>query len=194
MFRRKKGGDTDSAKYRALLRKWMKNKKRLKLALMDLQDRTNYYKRQIAAFKKKQSKWLREQRALLKNSKELVKYIFIDDMVQVKFHSKHKDRVKIVTKKGQEVLIEKIKVVHEKGKKKKRKKSSAKEKEFMDDDPSWMAQDNRKEQLLHDMELPHYETSFFSIQESGDFSHMSPMEMNMDEDDDDFEDEAEVNS
>merc|ERR1711894_336506 len=100
---RKKTGGVSDKKYKALLRKWMKMRKKLKLALMELEDRSNYYRRQLANFKKKQAKLLRQQKAMLKNKKEGVKYVFIDDMVQVKFHNKHKDRVKVVTKKGKEI-------------------------------------------------------------------------------------------
>lgn len=152
MNRRKKTGGVSDKKYKALLRKWMKMRKKLKLALMELEDRSNYYRRQLANFKKKQAKLLRQQKAMLKNKKEGVKYVFIDDMVQVKFHNKHKDRVKVVTKKGKEILVEKIKVVHEKGKKKKGKKKGGKDNDFVDDDPSWLQQDEIVRELLEDLD------------------------------------------
>lgn len=152
--------------------------------MMELDDRTNYYRRQLAQFKKKQQKWLRQQKAMLKNKKEGVKYVFIDDMVSVKINSKYKDRVKVVNKKGKEILVEKIKVVHEKGKKKKAKKKGGKDNNFVDDDPSWLQQDEIVQQLLDDIEKDgDYESSFFQT-EATSFG----LDDVSDDDDEDFDD------
>merc|ERR1712228_963801 len=43
-------------------RKWIKERKKLKLATLEFQDRANQYRRQLAAFRKKQAKWLRQQK------------------------------------------------------------------------------------------------------------------------------------
>ena len=74
---RKKTEGVSNKKYKALLRKWMKMKKKLKLAMMELEDRTNFYRRQMAQFKKKQAKLLKKQKGSLKNGG--VKFVFVDD-------------------------------------------------------------------------------------------------------------------
>eukprot|EP01084_Bolivina_argentea_P153382 267448_1 len=183
-----KGGTSD-AKYKALLRKWMNEPKKLKLALMEFEDRASFHRRQIANFKKQQTKWLRQQKSTLKSKKHAVKFVFMDDMAAIKINNKYKDRVKIITTKGKEILVEKVRVIIEKGPKKnkkkkaKRKGKSGKPKlEFEGDDPSWIEQDQIVQQLLDDISKEDdYASSFFTTEEANG----NPEE---EEDDDAFDD------
>merc|ERR1712130_722059 len=174
-------GNISNAKYNALLRKWMNQRKKLKLAMLEMTDRTNFYRRQIAEFKKKQKKWLRGQKNLMKGKKDAVKFVFIDDVVAVKFHSKHKDRIKIVNRKGKEILVEKIKVIHQKGKKKKGKKKGVKDNNFVDDDPSWMETNEIRQELFDEIEKD-------AEWESGFFSTEREQQNDADSDDEDYDD------
>merc|ERR1712048_789212 len=90
-------------------RKWIQERKKLKMAQLEFQDRANNYRKQLAAFRKRQAKWLRQQKNAIKGKKAAVKYVFIDDMVSVKINQKYKDRIKIVTRKGREILVDHIK-------------------------------------------------------------------------------------
>merc|ERR1712173_359831 len=86
-------------------------KKRLKLALRDLDKQARYYQQQLKRFKQDQQKWVNRQREIAKNKGVIVKYAFIDDIRKIKKYRKGKNRIKIVTKDGGEVIVKDVQII-----------------------------------------------------------------------------------
>merc|ERR1712244_66191 len=63
-------------------------KKRLKLALRDLDKQARYYQQQLKRFKQDQQKWIQRQRDVHKKKGVIVKYAFIDDIRKIKCYRK----------------------------------------------------------------------------------------------------------
>jgi len=86
-------------------------KKRLKLALRDLDKQARYYQQQLRRFKQDQQKWINRQRDVHKNKGVVVKYCFIDDIRKIKVYRKGKNRIKIKTVDGGEVVVKDVQIV-----------------------------------------------------------------------------------
>jgi len=86
-------------------------KKRLKLALRDLDKQARYYQQQLKRFKQDQQKWINRQRDVHKKKGVVVKYVFIDDIRKIKVYKKGKNRIKIRTRDGGEVIVKDVQIV-----------------------------------------------------------------------------------
>ncbi|ETO23151.1 mRNA splicing factor, Cwf18 family protein, partial [Reticulomyxa filosa] len=83
-------------------------KKRLKLAMADLDKQRNYYLAQLQRLKDHQDRWIRLQKDALKNKQAIVKYIFLDDVHTMKVYPKRKQprhKVRIETERGEKVVV-----------------------------------------------------------------------------------------
>jgi len=85
-------------------------RKRLKLALRDLDKQARYYQQQLRRFKQDQQKWITRQRDVAKKG-IVVKYVFIDDIRKIKVYKKGKRRIKIRTRDGGEVIVRDVQIV-----------------------------------------------------------------------------------
>merc|ERR1712083_408456 len=92
-----KGGDDRLIKQ--LKREIANLKKRLKIALRDL-DKQARYQQQLKRFKQDQQKWITRQRDTHDKKGIIVKYVFIDDIRKIKVYKKRKNRIKIRTREG----------------------------------------------------------------------------------------------
>merc|ERR1719474_98905 len=106
----KKGGNEDRI-IKQLKREIANLKKRLKIALRDLDKQARYYQQQLKRFKQDQQKWINRQRDTHKNKGLLVKYVFIDDIRKIKIYKKRKNRIKIRTRDGGEVIVHDVQIV-----------------------------------------------------------------------------------
>merc|ERR1712244_138325 len=86
-------------------------KKRLKLALRDLDKQARYYQQQLKRFKQDQQKWITRQRDTHDKKGIIVKYVFIDDIRKIKVYKKRKNRIKIRTREGGEVIVRDVQIV-----------------------------------------------------------------------------------
>merc|ERR1712083_33217 len=93
-----KGGDDRIIKQ--LKREIANLKKRLKIALRDLDKQARYYQQQLKRFKQDQQKWINRQRDTHTKKGIIVKYVFIDDIRKIKVYKKRKNRIKIRTREG----------------------------------------------------------------------------------------------
>ena len=97
---------TDNSREIKQLKREIENlRKRLRMALRDLEKQSRYYQQQLKRFKDDQHKWINKQRNLNKNKKIVVKYCFIDDIRKIKVYRKGKRRIKVKTRDGGEVII-----------------------------------------------------------------------------------------
>merc|ERR1712154_634101 len=104
-------GDGDERLIKQLKREIANLKKRLKLALRDLDKQARYYQQQLKRFKQDQQKWINRQRDVHKKKGVVVKYVFIDDIRKIKVYKKGKNRIKIRTRDGGEVIVKDVQIV-----------------------------------------------------------------------------------
>merc|ERR1711897_132040 len=66
---------------------------------------------QLKRFKQDQQKWINRQRDVHKKKGVVVKYVFIDDIRKIKVYKKGKNRIKIRTRDGGEVIVKDVQIV-----------------------------------------------------------------------------------
>lgn len=57
------------------------------------------------------NRWIQRQRDTKKNKGIVVKYVFIDDIRKIKVYKKRKNRIKIRTREGGEVIVHDVQIV-----------------------------------------------------------------------------------
>merc|ERR1739848_222598 len=87
-------------------------KRRLKIAILDLDKQAKYYENQIRRFKLDEQKWIAKQKELSREKDIVLKYVFIDDIDKVKLYTENTSKVRLSTHEGSEVVLKEIEVIN----------------------------------------------------------------------------------
>ena len=86
-------------------------KRKLKLALLDMEKTAGFYRKEVERFKTRQTKWINEQQLKIKNRK-VIKYVFADDITKIQLRKAGRGGgIKIWTKDGDEAVFTDVDVV-----------------------------------------------------------------------------------
>eukprot|EP01084_Bolivina_argentea_P160989 280285_1 len=83
-------------------------KRRLKMAMSDLDKQAKYYESQLRRFKLDEQKWINRQREINKEQNIIIKYVFIDDITKLKLYENNNTKVRISTSEGYDLILRDI--------------------------------------------------------------------------------------
>ena len=86
-------------------------KRKLRLALQDMEKTAGFYRKELEKFKARQTKWIEEQKIHLKKNR-VIKYVFADDIKKIQLRKAGRGGgIKIWTKEGDEAVFTDVDVV-----------------------------------------------------------------------------------
>merc|ERR1712154_503825 len=117
-------GKGEDPRIRHLLRENRMLKKQIKLLMIELNKKRRWFQRCIKSFRKNRSKWIKSQEDALKKKGVLIKYVFLDDVKQIKTFKdpkksakgkgnklKFRNRIKVKSRDGGVIVLKDVEIV-----------------------------------------------------------------------------------